>query len=309
VETPADIDRLRRLIEFWNWLPAYRAVAETEHVRTAAERLRVSPSALSRSIGLLEENLGEQLFEREGRGIRLNRAGQEFLESLRAAMRLIEDGLKAVESNALAGTFYVAIPDNLFRLLLGGLRSLQDEHPELKVQVIDNPNGGTNPMLARGHLDLAFTSNPEASDDVVVEKFVETTNGVYCGTDHPLASEVRPTVEQIAAHSFVTYGKDEARDSWPAETPRRIAMHVERLQSAVESTAFGGLLSILPDHVAAPYTDRGVLHRIPLDTLPGTQFFTVRRRKMTAQDRSHRVLEFLQTYVDSSTEASQQVAE
>ncbi len=309
MDTPADIDRLRRLIDFWNWLPAFRAVAETEHVRTAAERLRVSPSALSRSIGLLEESLGEQLFDREGRGIRLNRAGQEFLESLRAAMRLIEDGQKAVESNALAGTFYVAIPDNLFRLLLGGLRDLQAEHTELKIQVIDNPNGGTNPMLTRGQLDLAFTANPEAADDVVVEKFVETTNGVYCGTDHFLAAMERPSVATIAEHAFVTFGKDEARNAWPAETPRRIAMHVERLQSAVESTAFGGLLSILPDHVAAPYTDRGVLHRVPLDTLPGTQFFTVRRRKMTAQDRSHRVLEFLQRYVDSTTENTQQVAE
>jgi DNA-binding transcriptional LysR family regulator len=86
-------------------------------------------------------------------------------------------------------------------------------------------------------------------------------------------------------------------------------MHVERLQSAVESAAFGGLMAILPDHVAAPYADRGFLHRVPLDTLPGTQVFTVRRTKITAQDRSHRVLDFLQEFLGSSTEAYQQVAE
>lgn len=309
METPADVERIRRLIEFWNWLPAYRAVAETEHVRTAAEKLRVSPSALSRSIGLLEENLGEQLFDREGRGIRLNRAGTDFLESLRAAMRLIEDGLKAVESNALAGSFYVAVPDNLFRLLLGGLRDLQQEFPDLKVHVVEGTRAEINSMLARGHLDLAFTANPEVGDDVEVDRFVATKNGVYCGTDHPLAKVKDPTIAQIAEHSFVTYGNDASRDSWPADTPRRIVMVVERLQSAVESTAFGGLLSILPDHVAAPYTERGVLHRIPVDVLPGTEFFTVRRKQVTSQDRSVRVLDFLKSYVAQTLETPQVVAE
>ncbi len=58
------MERLRRVASFWNWLPAFRAVAETEHLPTAAEALFVSPSALSRAIRLLEKDVGQPLFRR-----------------------------------------------------------------------------------------------------------------------------------------------------------------------------------------------------------------------------------------------------
>ena len=51
-----DQDELASLVErIWNWLPAFRAVAETEHLPTASDLLHVTPSALSRTIRLLEQ--------------------------------------------------------------------------------------------------------------------------------------------------------------------------------------------------------------------------------------------------------------
>ncbi len=40
---------LRRLVPFWNWLPAFRAVAESQHLPTASRELNVTAPALSRS--------------------------------------------------------------------------------------------------------------------------------------------------------------------------------------------------------------------------------------------------------------------
>ena len=77
------MDHLRRLFRVWNWLPAFRAVAETEHLPTASTVLNVTPSALSRSIKHLEEELGQQLFLRVGRRLELSPAGHELLRALR----------------------------------------------------------------------------------------------------------------------------------------------------------------------------------------------------------------------------------
>ena len=53
------MDKVQRLHRFWSWLPAFSAVAETQHLPSAALKLHVSPSALSRTIRLLEDDLGE----------------------------------------------------------------------------------------------------------------------------------------------------------------------------------------------------------------------------------------------------------
>ena len=60
------------------------AVATYKHMKKAADSLYISQPALTKSINLLEEELGVKLFERETKPIRLTYAGELFLEIGRA---------------------------------------------------------------------------------------------------------------------------------------------------------------------------------------------------------------------------------
>lgn len=59
----------------YHHLHAFWAVAKEGHLTRAAERLHVSPSALSTQIRQLEDSLGQRLFERQARTLRLTEAG------------------------------------------------------------------------------------------------------------------------------------------------------------------------------------------------------------------------------------------
>ena len=57
-------------------LSYFKKVAELEHISQAANELYISQPALSKSVHLLEEEIGYPLFTREGTGIRLNENGR-----------------------------------------------------------------------------------------------------------------------------------------------------------------------------------------------------------------------------------------
>ena len=111
-----DIEQLRQL----------SAVAELGTVSAAAEHLRISQPALSRSVARLESELGCTLLERTGRRVALNHAGRTALEYARAILheeRLMRIALDDIANRALAyrghgGAGAALAPDCAFRRAL-----------------------------------------------------------------------------------------------------------------------------------------------------------------------------------------------
>ena len=64
----------------YHHLRYFRAIARERSLRVAAEKLRLSPSALSIQLRQLEESLGHRLLERGGRGVSLTDAGRLALD-------------------------------------------------------------------------------------------------------------------------------------------------------------------------------------------------------------------------------------
>src|SRR5678815_5850735 len=83
-----------------NTLVTFRAVAEMENLRAAADVLHLTHSAVSQQIGVLEEQLGFDLFERRGRRVVLNPAGQALLRSVQGALAQLDDGVQAASAAA-----------------------------------------------------------------------------------------------------------------------------------------------------------------------------------------------------------------
>ncbi|MBS0974017.1 LysR family transcriptional regulator, partial [Serratia rubidaea] len=61
------------------FLPTFIIAARLENLRAAAQQVHLTHGAVSQQIRQLEQALGYRLFERRGRGVRLNGAGRELL--------------------------------------------------------------------------------------------------------------------------------------------------------------------------------------------------------------------------------------
>ena len=73
-------------------------VARLGSIRAAGARLHVAPSAINRQILLLEEELGEPLFERLPRGMRPTQAGEILVAHIRSTMQQYRETIAEMQS-------------------------------------------------------------------------------------------------------------------------------------------------------------------------------------------------------------------
>jgi LysR family glycine cleavage system transcriptional activator len=140
-------------------LPAFRAVAKLQNLRAAAETLHLTHSAVSQQIRGLEEQLGFDLFERRGRRVVLNPAGEALLRSVEPALTQLDDGVQAAAAAASGSAQRLRIttlPSFAQRWLLPRIGRWRERHPTLALeidasqQVIDLQREGFHAAVRQG---------------------------------------------------------------------------------------------------------------------------------------------------------------
>jgi DNA-binding transcriptional LysR family regulator len=240
--------RALRVGEFWNWLPTFRAVAEASSLRDAAQRLHVAPSAISRTVRLLEESLGHTLFERSAGTLVLNADGRRLLDGVRSAMRLIDEAQDASERSAPC---HVHCPTDLTPLLLDAFAMWSEAHPEAPLLVHTPCAEDVSAQLLRGDLDVAVTFG--AATDVGISSVLlgEFSSSVYCAAAHPASKLSRLTEDHLATLPFIDYPVGELHFlRVMRDQNRQRAAYVPSMALAVRMCARGVALVCVPDFVA-----------------------------------------------------------
>jgi LysR family transcriptional regulator for bpeEF and oprC len=124
-------------VSVFTGVEAFVAVAEGLSFRAGAARLGVSPAAVSKAVGKLEERLGVRLLDRTSRSVKLTREGTVYLRRCREAVDAMAVGLAELGTvhSAVAGTLTVTAPSILGRPLLRHLPRLVGPHPQLQLDL------------------------------------------------------------------------------------------------------------------------------------------------------------------------------
>ena len=297
-----------QVAEVWNWLPAFRAVAETEHLPSASQVLFVTPSALSRTIGLLEREVGRPLFRRVGRRIELNAAGRALLARVRDGMRLVHRGLQEARDETLVGPLRVYSSGLITPLHVEpALERMRRTYPDLIAHLRTILGEAVVDALHRGRIDLAFQSEPLAAEQVVTTWLGEVTNGVYCGPGHPLFRKRRVSIAQILEHAFAAPEPDadgQTTDGWPVKHRRRIGLYADHMAVGIRACTNGRLLAVLPDAIACQHG----LRRLPMEDVPNAPMYAMHRPFLAEEERAEVFLDLVRediaTRADGRTRTS-----
>jgi len=189
-------------------LEIIRAIAETGSFTAAGEKLHVSQSAISRQILILEDELGEPVFHRIGRRIRITPAGESLLQLSHRVFRDLQETVSAISdtrealggSIGLVGGMTVCL--YVFPALLAEVRRI---HPNLDMRVTVGSTLRSVEMLRAGAGDLGLLTLPiEASDLVSVPLLTEELL-LATYPSHPLASQKRIVPADLEGQPFVLF--------------------------------------------------------------------------------------------------------
>ncbi|WP_328540675.1 LysR family transcriptional regulator [Streptomyces sp. NBC_00344] len=139
-------------------LRVLRAVAEHGSFNQAAMALRLTPSAISQHVAILERSLGAQVVARSTRGVTLTQAGQIMVgaaESIAAELEHAQQQVNQLSTGRVQLT--IATFTSGGRLLLPtALARLRAAHPRTVLHVREGEPESTLPLVRQGAVDLAL---------------------------------------------------------------------------------------------------------------------------------------------------------
>lgn len=150
-----------------NALRAFEAAARLGGFAQAAEELKVTSGAVAAQIKSLEEEVGETLFERHARGVRLTALGERSLPRFVAAFDTLTEAVREMKLDAAPGRVHVAALPALAQLWLAPrLPLLRERIPglDMSVTALEAP-----PNLKRVPFDLClFYERPQSQGKTVL---------------------------------------------------------------------------------------------------------------------------------------------
>ncbi len=180
-------------------LTAFLAVIRGGSVTAAADELVVTQPSVSSAIAALGRELGCDLFERAGRGIRLTEAGSAFAPFAADVIGLLDDGRQAAREAAAVASRRLqiaAVTTAAESFVPPLMRAFADGHPDIEL-TLDVGNRQEVLDRVRAHaVDVAISGKPPADDRLIAEPL--TDNEIACITAPEDPASTGGPVEALA---------------------------------------------------------------------------------------------------------------
>lgn len=186
-------------------------VAREGSIRRAAETLAITSTALNRRVLQMEEELGQPIFERLASGVRLNTAGELFVQHIRAQiadLARVQSQIADLSGIRRGHIRIVSSADALRHFLPAAIASYRKAHPAVTFELRRVDAAVAEASLADLEADIAVVFAPVRAAHFHVTAALRQQLHCLMRRDHGLAEKTVLRLRDCVGHTAILPGGD-----------------------------------------------------------------------------------------------------
>ena len=276
--------------------------AEDGSFSAAARNLAITPSAVSKLIGRLEERVGALLFRRAHRNIVMTPEGEVFYQAALAAIEAVEAADATLFSGMLGRETLRIRSMPIFgqTVLAEKLPDFCRAHPELQVELQLRIDPG--PLLDEG-TDVTIHVGHLSDSSLVATRFT-STRWIICASPHYLAQHGAPShPNELAQHACLNFHSSIAASTWTVRgdegqsVPLAVKSRIRSNQASVLiqfARAGLGIVRLIETQIADDLAQGRLIELFPEHQCPDEHpIYAVYQSRRLLSNRVRVVLDFL----------------
>ena len=259
-------------MELWQ-LEVFAAVAEEKSFSRAGGRIGRTQPAISSAVKQLETELGEPLFDRMGKSIRLTAGGELLLEYSKRLLGLREEAVLAIgELRGLSrGTLRLGANETTCLYLLPEvLSAFTQAYPQVQVDIHRAITRSITERVVEGTLDFGIVTLPIKSSRLEALTIHRDEMALIVGPAHPLASRRSVKMSDLEAEPFIlhkigTTTRERLMKHFnDGGVKMRVTMELASIEAIKRFVSIGMGISIVPRLCISKEVEDGSLKALPI---------------------------------------------
>lgn len=283
-------------------LQIFALAAETLSFARVAERLRITPAAVSFQIKQIESMSGFALFERMGKKTVLTEAGGALLVYAKTVLQALSDadqafmGLRGLRE----GRVTIGLLSTAKYLVPHMLAQFRAQFPGIMIHLREGNRREIIAGVLKGEIELAITGKPPEDAAVIAAPFAPHPSVIIAAPSHPLAKHDRLPPAVLAGEPLIAREEGSGTRALLDQFLRssgysaRIVMTSSSNETIKQAVMAGMGIALISRHTVGLEFGLDMLRSLPIEGFPLMRsWFVTHRRGMPLLPVHTRLLEFL----------------
>lgn len=186
-------------------LKAFCLVGQSGGLLRAAQKLKLSPAAVSVRLKHLEAEIGVRLFERRPNRLLLTDKGRLFLPRAQNILNQIDDSLALLreQRDRYEGEVSVLVGSDMAHFFAPRMARFVEQYPQVNLKILVSPSPESLELLVNGQSDFAIGRFLKVPRSIVSVPLFTSTVAVIYDKVHPLSRRKRVTLQDLAGCGLI----------------------------------------------------------------------------------------------------------